>query len=225
MSPSGDRLGDMPAWQQLYEDCTARDLAAFETLVLSQQPASTPWRPVTDYSFEARKAIEGRHPELIWQHLIDRDAAKVLDYGCGPDAHLVRLLQEYRWEHLSWTEVKIAGYEPQRRDNHPAPRAIWDLVICREVFEHCTIREIRRLVSVLCTLSAHLIYVTTRFAKAPTSLLSVDTSDELDPSHISMLNQNFLRVLFVLEGFKRRADLETKMDWQQKGRCLVYERV
>ena len=66
------------------------------------------------------------------------------------------------------------------------------------------------------------IYVTTRFAKEPTSLLSVDTSDDLDPTHCTMLNQNFLRTLFVLEGCTRRADLEQAMDWQKKGRVLVY---
>ena len=223
MSHPGDRLGDMPAWQQLYEDCTARDLAAFETLVMSQQPASTPWRPVTDYSFEAHKAIEGRHPELIWEHLICCDDADVLDYGCGPDAHLVRLLEDYRQDHHPGSWVKIVGYDPQL-PGKGVPIGLWDLVICREVLEHCTVLEIRHVVQTICALSSHSVYVTTRFAKAPTSLLSVDTADDLDPSHISMLNQNFLRVLFVLEGFKRRADLEQKMDWQQKGRCLVYER-
>ena len=59
---------------------------------------------------------------------------------------------------------------------------------------------------------------------APTHLLDVMTSDDLDPTHISMLNQDFLRTLFVLEGFKRRADLEQAMDWRQYGRVLVYER-
>jgi hypothetical protein len=39
------------------------------------------------------------------------------------------------------------------------------------------------------------------------------------------LNQDFLRVLIVLEGFKCRPDLEARLDWQKKGRCLVYERV
>ncbi len=50
------------------------------------------------------------------------------------------------------------------------------------------------------------------------------TSDDLDPTHITMLNQDLLRLLFILEGFKRRADLETAMDWQHKGRVLVYVR-
>ena len=33
-----------------------------------------------------------------------------------------------------------------------------------------------------------------------------------------------LRLLFVLEGFRARADLEARMDWGNKGRVLVYER-
>ena len=77
----------------------------------------------------------------------------------------------------------------------------------------------------LCALSSRFVYVTTRFARAPQHLLSVDTSDGLDPTHITMLNQSLLRLLFVLEGFKRRADLEQRMDWQGKARVLVYERV
>ena len=31
-------------------------------------------------------------------------------------------------------------------------------------------------------------------------------------------------MLFVLEGFRRRADLEEQMDWGDKNRVLVYER-
>jgi hypothetical protein len=39
-----------------------------------------------------------------------------------------------------------------------------------------------------------------------------------------MCNKDFVRLLIALEGFKRRADLEARMDWMQKGRVLVYER-
>ena len=207
-------------------------LARFEDLVLNQKPPAKPWQPVTDYSFDWRRLIEGEHSELIWEHLIPCDDADVLDYGCGPNGHLVRLLREYQAAHQKHSQVCVMGYDPQavtvnRVDlvsEEPALRAIWDLVICREVLEHCTIREIRRLVTRLCALSAEFVYVTTRFAQQPAHLLSVETSDDLDPTHISMTNQNWLRHLFVLEGFKRRADLEAKLDWQKKGRCLVYER-
>jgi hypothetical protein len=38
------------------------------------------------------------------------------------------------------------------------------------------------------------------------------------------LNKNLLRALFVVNGFRRRADLEARMDWLDKRRVLVYER-
>lgn len=198
----------------------------FETVVLAQQPASQPWQPVTDYSFEARKQIEGQHPQLIKDVFAPR---VVVDVGCGLHGHLVKLLDSIG--------VTACGFDPQIPVRYLADGCICgdiirsqiapeyaDLVICREVLEHLTILQIRTAVTNLCKLSSKFVYVTTRFAKDPQSLLDVDTADDLDPTHISMLNQDFLRVLFVLEGFRRRADLETQMDWQHKGRVLVYER-
>jgi hypothetical protein len=206
-------------------------LEQFETLVLSQQAAVAPWQPVTDYSFEARKAIEGQHPQLIKDVFALDICDIVIDAGCGPDGVLVKLLAE--------CGLTAIGFDPQIHQTLDRRLMYGDLlepgqdgalpfatlVICREVLEHLTVRHVRQAVTHLCALSKHYVYVTTRFAKAPQSLLDVDTSDDLDPTHITMLNQDFLRVLFVLEGFKRRADLEAKMDWQGKGRVLVYERV
>lgn len=198
-------------------------LDAFESLVLSQQPASAPWQPVTDYSYEARKAIEGKHPPLILEVFEPR---RILDVGCG-FKHLVNMLNAAAGDRIAWgSDVSnpaadvwfdIAGERPA----YPPS----DLVICREVLEHLTVLQIRKAVSNLCALSSRYVYVTTRFHPNPTSLIDVATSDDLDPTHISLLNQYFLRVLIALEGFKRRADLEARLDWQKKGRCLVYERV
>lgn len=200
-------------------------LAQFEAIVLSQKPAATPWKPVTDYSFEARAAIEGDHPQLIKD--VFRPAC-VLDVGCGPQAILVRLLRQIG--------VIAAGCDPQITEPHA--RYLFrgdvtddsiharhtDLVICREVLEHLTVPQVRRAVTTLCRLSARFVYVTTRFTPNPTSFLAVGQSDDLDPTHISMTNQAWLRHLFVLEGFKRRADLEQALDWKNFGRVLVYER-
>lgn len=209
------------------EDAVA--LERFEALVFSQQPATQPWTPVTDYSFEARKQIEGRHPQLIKEVF---QPTRVLDCGCGP-GHLVRLLHELG--------VGAAGFDkalqvtpfvmqadvaaPSLIDGIRTRERVADLVVCREVLEHLTIRDVREAARNLCRLSSRFVYVTTRFARNPTHLLDVDTSDDLDPTHITMLNQSLLRTLFVLEGFRRRADLEAKLDWQFKNRVLVYERV
>jgi len=46
----------------------------------------------------------------------------------------------------------------------------------------------------------------------------------VDPSHITLLNKDLLRCLFLLEGFRSRPDLEARIDWGGKGRVLVYER-
>lgn len=212
----------------------------FEALVLSQKPADKPWEPTAavPYDFESRKIAEGIHPQLIWRYLVPCSDADVLDYGCGPSGHLVRLLKETRSR--ADEQVTIVGYDPQADESLgltrcvPTMKAVWDLVICREVLEHLTILQIRRAVTNLCGLSSRFCYVTTRFlcdkpgwhrVRYGHDLLDVDTSDDLDPTHISMLSKDLLRVLFVLEGFKRRADLEEKMDHMKKGRVLVYERV
>lgn len=209
-------------------------LARFEKIVLSQKPAEKPWEPVTDYSFEARKAIEGKHPELIrdvFQHAAQSfRQLSVCDVGCGP-GQLMRLLEE-----IGVHTCGIDSNPAYARDDFPRVSCVdiaspsfnlttdCDVAICREVFEHLTITGIAQAVRNIAKLWTRYVYATTRFAKAPDHFLAVDQKDDLDPTHISMLNQSFVRTLFVLEGFKRRADLETKLDWQRKGRCLVYER-
>ena len=204
---------------------TANDVALdrLEKLIQTQRPASTPWEPVTDYSEGARKQAEGPHAQLILDVFKPQYAA---DMGCG-------------FNYLATWVNTLAGHTVMvgvDRSNTNADfldditRADWglkprpDLIVCREVLEHLTIRQIVQAVRNMCAMTTRYVYVTTRFAHAPDHLLAVDTSDNLDPTHISMLNQDFLRVLFVLEGFRRRADLEERLDWQRKGRVLVYER-
>lgn len=195
----------------------AEALARFEALVQSQKPADVPWAPVTDYSAEERDKVEAPHADRIVATFAPNS---VLDVGCGP-GHLVRLLEARRVDVIGVDKTHGFDITDSRRCAKAFPR---ELVICREVLEHLTIREIAQAVRNLCAVSSRFVYVTTRFAQNPDHLLDVDTSDDLDPTHISMMNQDFLRVLFVLEGFKRRPDLEQQMDWMQKGRVLVYER-
>jgi SAM-dependent methyltransferase len=195
----------------------------FESLVLSQRPAASAWQPVTDYSYEARKAIEGEQPRLILEVF---QPSRMLDVGCGFN-YLPRLVNELAGERIAYgADVSNRAADYRYDITAPdVPHIGGDLIVCREVLEHLTVRQIRRAIGNLCALSSRFVYVTTRFAKNPTHLLDVDTADDLDPTHISMCNKDFVRLMFALEGFKRRADLEARMDWMQKGRCLVYERV
>lgn len=190
----------------------------------TQTPASEPWQPVTDYTDAGRRAIEGRNPALILEHLV-RPGDRVLDYGCGPASHLVNLLEEQLLT-VPWNAPVVWGYDPQLPETAHcvAHDNTYHVVICREVLEHLTLKELVATVRRICALSTRTVYVTTRFAKKPSHLLSVETSDDLDPTHITMGTKAFLRLLFVLEGFRRRPDLENAMDWMNKGRVLVYER-
>ena len=198
-------------------------LAALERLH-KEQPNAQPWTPVLPYDIATRRQVEGRQPQLILETF---QPGRTLDYGCG-NGYLVAFLAELG--------LDVRGYDPNPGEVPPYIRHLvsttapnpalgtFNLVICREVLEHVPLRGIRPLVQTLCALSSRYVYLTTRFAKNPTHLLSVDTADDLDPTHITMANKDFLRLLFVMEGFTRRADLETAMDWQNKGRVLVYER-
>jgi len=108
--------------------------------------------------------------------------------------------------------------EPIKPDNS------YDLVVCREVMEHLTVFQVRRTVANLVRMTSRFIYVTTRFHPSPEGLLDFTTQFDVDPTHITLLNKDFLRLLFVLEGCRVRPDLEQKMDWGHKGRVLVYEK-
>jgi hypothetical protein len=197
----------------------------FETIALAQKPAVTAWEPVTDYSIFNRRLAEGKHPRLVLDVLKPTD---ILDVGCGPDACLVTLLKELRptiMNQIMGIDKTTHGRVADLAD--PLMWLSWekhaDVVICREVLEHLTLKEIRLAVTNLCRISKRLVYGTTRFS-SDDDIYRVETSDDLDPTHITIASKALLRVLFALEGFRYRADLAQKMDWMKKGRTFVYER-
>jgi SAM-dependent methyltransferase len=214
---------------------------AFEQAVFDQQPVPaehydddyfvSDWREGdNDYNLETRRRIEGRNPQLIKETF---EPQKVLDMGCGPGA-LMALLDEIgvHADGIDFSHDIKALAPDSVRDRiivgdvdvpHVEDRS-YDLVICREVFEHLTVLQVRRTVQTICRASSRFVYATTRFHPEPESLLSFTTQFDVDPSHITLLNKEFLRVLFVLEGFRSRPDLEEQMDWGKKDRVLVYER-
>ena len=216
-------------------------LESYESFVLAQaEPGSEKfseeyftdsWRDEgNSYQIEVRRKIEARNPELIKEVFAPQ---RVLDMGCGPGA-LMYLLQELG------LEVDGVDFSPTSKDIAPEsvrsriqigsiteielPTDSYDLVICREVFEHMPVIKVQKAVENLCRVSSRFVYVTTRFHPAPTSLFDVTTEFDVDPTHINCMNKDMLRLMFVLQGYRRRADLEAGMDWLNKNRVLVYEK-
>ncbi len=214
---------------------------AFETAVFSQKPVAaehydeeyfaSDWREDENrYDLETRRRIEARNPELIHDAFAPE---RVLDLGCGP-GFLMQFLHELGIEvhGVDYAEASRELAPPDVRDRikiasvtdpQVAPGE-FDLVICREVLEHMTVLEVRRTIHEMCRASSRYVYITTRYHPEPATLLDFTTQFEVDPSHITLLTKDFVRVLLVLEGFRRRADLEERMDWGDKNRVLVYER-
>jgi 2-polyprenyl-3-methyl-5-hydroxy-6-metoxy-1,4-benzoquinol methylase len=217
------------------------DVQAFEQAVLAQEQVTAghyddeyfaaDWREGGNrYDLETRRRVEDRNPALIKEVF---EPQRVLDVGCGP-GFLMLFLAELG------VDVEGVDFSPSSRELAPpevrdkivigdvaqphVPERSFDLVVCREVLEHLTVVQVRKTVEQLCRASSRFVYVTTRFHPAPESLLDFTTDFETDPTHVTLLAKDFLRCLFVLEGFRRREDLEQRMDWAGKGRVLVYER-
>jgi SAM-dependent methyltransferase len=213
----------------------------FEEAVLTQLPFdaaqydddyfASDWREHGNkYDLETRRRIEARNPELIKEVF---EPARILDVGCGP-GFLMQFLHELGVDvhgvDFSPSSVSLAPPAMKDRieigptDRLSSPAKSFDLVVCREVVEHLTVLQVRRTVAELCRVSSRFVYVTTRFHPEPASLLDFTTDFDTDPTHITLLAKDFLRTLFVLEGFRRRAELERRLDWGGKGRVLAYER-
>lgn len=214
----------------------------FEQQVLEQRPVASghydddyftgDWREGdNNYALETRRRIEARNPQLIKEVF---QPVKALDLGCGPGA-LMHLLHEIgvHCEGIDFAASSRGLATPEVRDriaigqvtDRIADDDAYDLVICREVMEHLTVLQVRQAVANIVRMTSKYIYVTTRFHPAPASLLDFTTQFDVDPSHITLLNKDFLRVLFVLEGCRSRPELEARMDWGNKGRVLVLEKL
>jgi 2-polyprenyl-3-methyl-5-hydroxy-6-metoxy-1,4-benzoquinol methylase len=218
-------------------------ITEFERRILEQRPTASAhydaeyftgeWRDAgNNYSLETRRAIEARNPALIKEVL---EPVRALDLGCGPGA-LMHLLWELGVdvEGIDFAESSKRLATPEVRDRITIgavtdaslkPDNCADLVICREVIEHLTVLEVKQAVANMVRMTSRLIYVTTRFHPKPEDLLDFNTSDDLDPTHITLLNKDLLRLMFILEGCRSRPDLEARMDWGNKGRVLVLEKL
>ena len=175
------------------------------------------------YTYEKRKQAEGRHPKIVKECF---EGLTVLDVGCGP-GYFVRMLREVGMDaggiDPSADAVALSnGFADRVVKGHVAqfPSKMTHVAICREVLEHVPVADIPGMVCDLFRVARRFIYITTRFSAD--AVFDCQTSDELDPTHISMLSQPFLRSLCVLNGGTRRRDLEAKLDHAGKGRVLVY---
>jgi SAM-dependent methyltransferase len=218
------------------------NITEFEQRVLGQKPVESghydseyftgDWRAEgNNYNLETRRQIEAKNPFLIKDVFQPK---KVLDLGCGPGA-LMHLLWELGIdvEGIDFAESSRQLATPQVRngitvgyvgDPTIKPANAYDLVICREVLEHLTVLQVKQTVANMVRMTSKFIYVTTRFHPNPSTLLDFTTQFEVDPTHITLLNKDMLRLMFVLEGCRSRPDLEARMDWGNKGRVLVLEK-
>ena len=216
-------------------------ISEFEAALFSQKPTSSEhydadyytgnWRAEgNNYSLETRRQIEAKNPFLIKEVFQPK---KVLDLGCGPGA-LMHLLLELGVdvEGIDFSAGSRSLATPEVRDrisigntfDHIKPGEAYDLVICREVLEHLTVLQIKQTVANMVRMTSKFIYCTTRFHPNPSNLLDFTTQFDVDPTHITLLNKDFLRLLFLLEGCRSRLDLELRLDWLNKGRVLVMEK-
>jgi len=222
-------------------DSLTEQVSDFETFVQTQSAAGAEtydadyfhadWRDESNsYRLEVRRKLEGRNPELI------RDvfqAKSVVDMGCGP-GNLMYLLWELgvQADGVDFAQASKDTAPPEVRErihigsivDIGLPDNAYDLVICREVFEHLRVLDVQKAVANLCRITSKYIYLTTRFHPAPGTLFDVTTEFDVDPTHITLMNMDLLRLMFVLQGMRRRRDLEQAMDWLNKGRVLVYEK-
>jgi 2-polyprenyl-3-methyl-5-hydroxy-6-metoxy-1,4-benzoquinol methylase len=219
------------------------NITEFERAVFEQESVSAghydaeyftgDWRAEGNrYSLEARREIEAKNPLLIKEVF---EPTRVLDLGCGPGA-LMHLLWELGVEvdgvDFAESSRRLATAEVRDRitvgtvtDPTLKLADSYDLVISREVLEHLTVLQVRQAVTNMVRMSSKFIYITTRFHPNPASLLDFTTQFDVDPTHITLLNKDLLRLLFVLEGCRSRPDLEERMDWGRKGRVLILEKL
>ena len=212
-----DRLEAFVAWQGTD---LQKQIQAFDTEYFQGE-----WRTTTGpYTWEGRKKAEGRHPKIVKECF---DGLTVLDVGCGP-GYFVRMLRELGMDaggiDPSQAAIDLSNGLADRvvcGDVARMPPKIAHVALCREVLEHVPVVEIPALVCELFRVARKFCYITTRFSEG--AVFDAATDFETDPTHITCLTQPFLRALCVLNGGKRRRDLEQRLDWQNKGRCLVYE--
>lgn len=189
----------------------------------AQAQVAVPFDPVAQgYDSEKnRKRIEGQHPDILAKLCAGKT---VLDVGCGP-GYLVKWLRK--------RGVEARGVDPNRVEFadeacfpgwlHGMIDRVYDVVVCREVLEHLPVREWGTFLSHLFRVARERVYLTTRFHLDPPHPYALTDERAVDPSHITVLPQPFLRALCTTFGGVRDTAWEAELDWLHKDRVLVYK--
>ena len=105
----------------------------------------------------------------------------------------------------------------------PSFNGRFSAVLCSEVLEHVPVREWGTMLHHLFRVAKERVYLTTRFHFDPPHPYALTDEKYLDPSHITVLPQPFLRALCTTFGGVRDRAWEKALDWQHKDRVLVYQ--
>ena len=121
----------------------------------------------------------------------------------------------------------VARPDHRRRrptEPHVEERA-YDLVICREVFEHLTVLQVRRTVDEICRASSRFVYVTTRFHDGPARTCSTSRRSSTSTRRTSRCStRSSCAACSCSRASRAGPTWRQRMDWADKGRVLVYER-
>lgn len=184
---------------------------------------------------EGKRKSEGEHPARIIQAF--GSGVNILDTGAGM-GWLVRFINQ-----LGTSAIGVDYSEYAVKNSLTKGKMIlgsvtslpmfvdgqFDVVISREVFEHLTLEESERAFNEMLRVSSRYIYLTIwmNFDQGASDDVVLDDL-ERDPTHITYCTRGFWQKRFnkyIEQGvLVQRKDLETLLDWKQKGRCFVFEK-
>lgn len=184
---------------------------------------------------KAKRRSEGCAPYLTLE-AFDAWESKILDAGAGR-GWLSKFLSEYGADvaGLDYSEYAIENKVFDNlikgdMTNLPFDKDSFDLVISRENFEHLTLDQSDKAFEEMLRVSKKYIYLTIWMNFDPNASDDIVLTDtDKDPTHITFCTRTFWNKRFIkyLDNgtLKQRADLEKVLDWKNKGRCFVFEKV
>lgn len=181
-----------------------------------------------------KRKTEGAAPALTLEAFGWK--SKILDVGCGV-GWLCRFLQELDADvtGLDYSDYAIQHSVARNTTKGdmtklPYDDNSFDLIISRENFEHLTVEQADAAFKEMIRVSKKWLYLTIWINTDPNaSDTEVLTDLERDPTHITYCTKQFWINRFeeyIKDGIIiRREDKEKFMDWKNKGRCFVFEKV